>query len=112
MSEDKFSSAYSDGNFWDKVKNFAKAAGEEVLTPALKLYYAAQDSETPAWAKATIYAALGYFISPVDAIPDPAPLIGYADDLGVLAAAVAATAANIKDDHVAKAKDTLARWFS
>lgn len=112
MSEDKFSSAYSDGDFWDKVKAYAKSAGEEVLTPALKMYYAAQDSETPAWAKATIYGALGYFISPVDAIPDPTPIIGYADDLGVLAAALAATAANIKDEHVEKAKETLARWFS
>lgn len=112
MSANKFSSAYSDGNFWEKIKNYAKTAGEEVLTPALKMYYAAQDSETPAWAKAAIYGALGYFISPVDAIPDLAPIIGYTDDLGVLAAALAATAANIKDDHVTKAKETLARWLS
>lgn len=112
MSEDKFSSAYSDESFWDKVKAYAKSAGEEVLTPALKMYYAAHDAETPAWAKATIYGALGYFISPVDAIPDPTPIIGYADDLGVLAAALAATAANIKDEHVMKAKETLTRWLS
>ena len=64
-----------------------------------------------AWAKAAIFAALGYFISPVDAVPDVVPLLGFTDDLGVLAAALAATAASIKDEHVVKAKETMQRWF-
>lgn len=110
--QDQFSASYSDSKFWDKVRKYAKSAGEGVLEPALKMYYAALDSDTPAWAKAAIFGALGYFISPVDAIPDPAPLVGYTDDLGVLAAALAATAAHIKDTHVAKAKETLTQWFS
>ncbi|MBP6718447.1 MAG: DUF1232 domain-containing protein, partial [Rhodoferax sp.] len=76
------------------------------------MYYAALDSDTPVWAKTAIFAALGYFISPVDAIPDVVPLVGYADDLGILAAAFAATAANIKEEHVRKAKETLSNWFS
>lgn len=111
MSEDKFSAAYSDSGFWGKAKDHAKSAGEEVMEPALKMYYAAMDSDTPGWARMAIISALGYFIFPVDAIPDVAPIVGYADDLGVLAAAVAATAANIKDEHVKKAKETLSRWF-
>ena len=36
--------------------------------------------------KSAIYGALGYFICPVDAIPDPTPVFGYSDDLSVLAA--------------------------
>ncbi len=112
MSDDKFSSAYSDDGFWDKTKKYAKVAGEGVLEPALKMYYAAMDADTPAWAKTTIIAALGYFISPVDAIPDIVPVVGYSDDLGVLAAALAATAVHIKDEHVRKAKETLTKWFS
>ena len=76
------------------------------------MYYAALDSDTPAWSKATIFASLGYFISPIDAIPDLTPVVGYADDLGVLAAALAATAVHIKDEHVQKAKETLRGWFS
>ncbi|HWK71857.1 MAG TPA: DUF1232 domain-containing protein [Burkholderiaceae bacterium] len=111
-NDDKFTASYSDDSFWDKVKTYAKSAGEEVLEPALKMYYAALDADTPSWAKATIFAALGYFISPIDALPDVTPVVGYADDLGVLAAAMAATAANIKDEHVAKAKETLKRWFA
>ena len=112
MSQDQYTQAYSDGSFWDKVKGYAKVAGETVLEPALKLYYSASDPDTPAWAKAVIYGALGYFISPIDAIPDITPLIGYTDDLGVLAAAVATTAAHIKDEHAHRAKETLKQWFS
>lgn len=112
MSDNNFSAAYSEDGFWEKIKVYAKVAGEGVLEPALKMYYAALDADTPAWAKATIIASLGYFISPVDAIPDIVPVVGYADDLGVLVAAVAATAAHIKDEHVKKAKETLAKWFS
>lgn len=110
--EDQFSKEYTDEGFWKKVKSYAKTAGENVLEPALKMYYAATDSDTPTWAKTTIYTALGYFIFPVDAIPDVAPLIGYSDDLGVLVVAAAATAAHIKEEHVKKAKATLAQWFS
>jgi len=112
MSDDKFSAEYSDSGFWEKVKGYARTAGEGVLEPALKMYHAALDSDTPAWAKATIVGALGYFISPVDAIPDIAPVVGYTDDLGVLVAALATTAAHIKEEHTKKARETLTQWFS
>lgn len=112
MSQEQYAQSYSDGGFWDKTKNYAKVAGEAVLEPALKLYYSATDDSTPVWAKTIIYGALGYFISPIDAIPDVMPVVGYTDDLGVLAAAVAATAAHIKDEHVKRAKETLKQWFS
>ncbi len=36
--------------------------------------------------KAIVVAALIYFISPIDAIPDITPLVGYLDDLGVITA--------------------------
>ena len=40
-----------------------------------------------AWQKKVIVVgALLYFISPLDSIPDVAPLIGYLDDLGVILA--------------------------
>ena len=103
---------YSEDSFWEKVKNFAKNAGETVIEKALTLYYVAQDNDTPTWAKTTVYAALGYFISPIDAIPDVVPVAGFSDDLGVLAIAIATVAAHIKDKHTQKAKETLKQWFS
>lgn len=112
MKDNKYEEAYSEDDFWSKVKNYAKVAGESVLEPALKMYYAAMDSDTPVWAKGIIFAALGYFISPIDAIPDITPVIGYTDDLGVLVAALAAVASHIKEEHTAKARETLKQWFS
>ncbi|HET9933281.1 MAG TPA: DUF1232 domain-containing protein [Polyangiaceae bacterium] len=106
-----FAKEFSEGGFWEKVRGFARAAGEAVLEPALKLYYASQDSDTPPWAKAVIYSALGYFIAPFDAIPDVTPIVGYADDLGVLVAALATVAAHIKPAHGERAKETLRQWF-
>lgn len=118
MSEEKesliasdYERNYSDDDFWSKVTRFAKKAGESVLEPALKMYYAAKDSDTPVWARTTIFGALGYFILPIDAIPDIIPGVGYTDDLAVLAAAITAVAAHIKDEHVEEAKETLKRWF-
>ncbi|KPN73882.1 YkvA family protein [Neisseria sp. 74A18] len=112
MSDNKFEDTYSDSSFWEKIKKYAKVAGDSVLEPALKMYYAAQDADTPALAKATIYSALGYFILPIDAIPDVTPLVGYGDDIGALTAALATVAAHIKQEHTDKAKETLKQWFS
>ena len=113
MSEENrgYAKDYSENSFWEKVKNFAKIAGSEVIGKALQLYYTMQAPATPAWAKVVIIAALGYFISPIDAIPDAIPLIGYADDLGVLAAAIATVGTYITDDIKAKAKAKMAEWF-
>ncbi len=36
--------------------------------------------------KTVVVAALIYFISPIDAVPDLIPVIGYLDDLGVIVA--------------------------
>jgi uncharacterized membrane protein YkvA (DUF1232 family) len=111
MTEKNFENEYSEDSFWAKFKNFAKAAGAAVLRPALKLYYATKDKDTPAWAKTTAIGALGYFISPIDAIPDVTPVVGFSDDLGVLVAALGAIAAHIKDEHVKMAEETLKNWL-
>ena len=102
---------YSEDGFWDKLKNYAVQAGKDVIEKALLLYYAAQRAETPAWAKATIYGALAYFISPLDAVPDITPIVGYTDDMGALAAAIAMTAAYINEDVRIKANQKLKDWF-
>jgi uncharacterized membrane protein YkvA (DUF1232 family) len=106
-----FGKEYSDSSFWNKVIKYAKIAGKEVIERALQLYYAAQDPGTPAWAKTVIYGALGYFIFPIDAIPDPTLAVGYADDLGVLAAAIGTVAMYITDDVKQKARQKLRDWF-
>ncbi|MEY4752744.1 MAG: hypothetical protein RJA44_419, partial [Pseudomonadota bacterium] len=102
---------YDDASFWAKVSNFAKVAGREVIEKALWLYYAAQRPETPPWAKVAIYGALGYFIMPIDAIPDLAPVVGYSDDLTVLGGALVTCAACINDEVKVRARAKLRDWF-
>ena len=107
----EYEEAFSETGFWDKLKRYARSAGREVVEKALLLYYAAQEEKAPAWAKATIAAALGYFIVPLDAIADLTPAVGFADDLGVLALAVAAVATYINDDVRNKTADKMRQWF-
>jgi uncharacterized membrane protein YkvA (DUF1232 family) len=106
-----YEDAYSDAGFRMKLTRYARAAGREVVEKALWLYYAMQEEKAPAWAKATIVGALGYFISPLDAIVDLTPVVGYADDLGVLALAVAAVATYINDDVREKTRVRMREWF-
>ena len=96
MSKDQgnseFEKSYSEDSLWEKIKVHAKSIGSGLIYKALLLFYAARADGTPTWAKTTIYGALGYLISPIDAIPDLTPVLGYSDDLGVLVAALAAVA--------------------
>ena len=109
--QSEYEKDFSESGFWDKLKKYAKSAGQEVVEKALWLYYAAEKPETPSWAKATIYGALGYFITPLDAIADMTPAVGYADDLGVLALAIATVIRYIDEDVKKQANRKLKDWF-
>ncbi len=114
MSDEEYNEyqqAFSEESFANKLGRYARVAGREVVEKALLLYYTLRDDKAPAWARATITAALGYFIVPLDAITDFTPAVGYADDLGVLVLAVAAVAAYINDDVRAKAAAKMQDWF-
>lgn len=102
---------YTESGFWDKVANYAKVAGKTVIEKALYLYYATTSADTPIHAKAVAVAALAYFISPIDAIPDAIPVGGYSDDLAVLITALATIAPYITEDVTQKAQAKLREWF-
>ena len=109
---ENFEDAYSKQGFWDKLGKYAKSAGQEVVENALILYYIVTDEKTSVKNKAIAIAALGYFISPVDAIPDFIPGVGYLDDLGVVVAALTALSSSITDEISAKAKAKAQEWFN
>jgi uncharacterized membrane protein YkvA (DUF1232 family) len=56
-----------------------------LLYAASLMCYAYTGVELPARVKRIVMGALAYLISPIEAIPDLSPIIGYTDDLGVLA---------------------------
>ena len=105
-----FENEYSENRFREKVTAYARTAGKEVVEKALWLYYSAQHPRTPAWAKSVIYGALGYFIFPLDAIPDLTPIAGYADDLGVLVAALATVPVYEHDETKAEPAARIEPW--
>jgi uncharacterized membrane protein YkvA (DUF1232 family) len=74
----------------------------------LAAFVCARDPSTPRRVKLTLLAALGYFVLPLDALPDVMPLLGFTDDAAVIAAALAAVAGSITPQHREKAKEMLA----
>lgn len=106
-----YEKAYSDQRFWRKATRHASSAGRQAAEKALWLYYAVKNPDTPKWARRVIYGALGYFVLPLDAIPDLAPIVGYTDDLTVMTAALATVAFHITDDIKQQASVRLHSWF-
>ena len=107
----KFRKSYSDASFWDKLKRYSKAAGMKVVYPALLLHYLLKSNDVPLKSKLIISASLGYFILPVDFIPDFAPIIGFADDLGVLLLIIKQMAAYITPEIRENTRKHLHKWF-
>ena len=89
-------------NFWGKVRrNFVRLPFAEELVAA---YYCAIDKSTPLQVKATLMAALAYFVVPTDLLPDWIALLGYTDDAAVLFAAYRMVANHITEAHRALAR--------
>jgi uncharacterized membrane protein YkvA (DUF1232 family) len=93
--------------FWSKVKRVA--ARLPFAEDLLSAYYCAFDRATPIQVKAALLGALAYFVLPIDLIPDILPVLGYADDAAVLAAALRLVATHIRPEHREAARQALAR---
>ena len=110
MNTSKYTSSYAESRLGSKLAEFAKKAGKTVVGNVLKLYYAMALGKANAKQVVMIVGALGYFICPLDAVPDPLPG-GFVDDAGVLAAAVATVAACSDPEVVRAAKNKASEWF-
>ena len=62
-------------------------------------YYCAVDPQTPTRVRGVLLAALAYFVLPFDLIPDFFAVVGFTDDIAVLAAAMKMIQGHIKDSH-------------
>jgi len=70
-------------------------------------YYCALDPQTPRKVKLVLFTALGYFVLPIDAVPDVLAGLGFSDDAAVLATALALVGAHIEPRHTAAARRLL-----
>jgi len=65
-----------------------KEKTKNIETDIYALYKAYRDPRVPWYVKAIILFLLGYFISPIDIIPDFIPVIGYIDDIIIISLAI------------------------
>lgn len=93
------------------LKRKTKQISAPLLYAGLLMYYALRRSETPKWAKRVILGGLAYLFTPIDAVPDIAPIIGYTDDLGVMFYALVLVAAYIDGEVRSSARKTLGSWI-
>ncbi len=93
----------------ERLFRVAKRAARQIpfMEDVIGAYFCALDPATPTKVRATIFAALAYFVLPLDAVPDFLLGIGFGDDATVLMAAIALIRAHIRDEHIQAARETL-----
>lgn len=79
-------SNYVEDNLWSKIQRVGKKIS--FAKDIMALYSYMKDPLVSWHRKAIVVMGLVYFISPIDTIPDIAPLVGYLDDLGVITALI------------------------
>lgn len=92
-------------NFWRKL---ARVAGRiPFAQDVVAAYYCAIDPGTPVRVRATLFAAIAYFVMPADLIPDMIAALGFTDDATVLTTAIAIVGGHIKEHHHTRARRVL-----
>ena len=71
-------------------------------------FYCAIDPASRRRVRGILLAALAYFVLPFDAIPDLLAVVGFSDDIAVLAAAIGAVHAHLLPRHYERADRALA----
>lgn len=108
----RYKKYFSDSQFWQKLQSSAREAGLKTVYTALLLFYAYRRPETPFWARSIILGVLGYFLAPIDLIPDLSPIIGYTDDLSVLVFGLITIGIHVNAEVRTKARNRLDQWFN
>ena len=111
LEKGNYTEKYSESGLFDKIRNTIKSAGLKLIYEALLLYYVTENPNCPMKVKAAIFAALGYFITPIDIIPDFTPFAGYSDDAGAIALALCLAQIYIDAEVKRKARNKIASIF-
>lgn len=107
----KYTNDFSDGKFWSKMKEVAKKIGLKATSYALILYYVLQKKEVPLADKMLITGCLGYFILPLDLVPDIIPAMGYSDDVVGMLFAIKRCMNYVDDGIKENVSNRLVSWF-
>lgn len=99
----KLQAVYDPSSLMEKITKVAKKAGVKVVFVVMILYYATLDKDIPVKDRMMIIAALGYFIFPIDAIPDALPF-GFTDDMAAAVYVLKQIWGNLTPSTISKAK--------
>lgn len=106
----KWEAAYSSQELFATISRFAKKAGVTTIYYALLLFQAIMSDKISSFEKTLAIAALGYFISPLDIIPDFLPG-GLFDDSVILFYGIDKLSEAIDSESEYKAREQLSEWF-
>lgn len=108
----KYAKNYSEGDFFIKIRKYAKNIGLTPITYAMAIYYLLKNNKVSQFEKIKIVGALGYLISPIDLIPDILLGTGYIDDAGMLYLVYKSVKNNINYEIAYNVYSKLNEWFS
>ncbi|CUT00491.1 YkvA family protein [Candidatus Kryptobacter tengchongensis] len=77
---------YVEQNFWQKLPRLK--GNINFKRDLIALYKFMKDPDVSFFKKAIAISALLYFILPIDSIPDLSPIVGFLDDIGIVAMVV------------------------
>ncbi len=107
-----FAKHFSDSRLSKKLKKVAGRIGKKAVYHVMVLYYTARSPHMPTKVKLKILAALGYFILPIDFIPDFILFgLGLGDDLLAIAWALYSARKYITPEIRERARQRVDVWF-
>ena len=108
---EKYQEHYDESKLGSKLPRVARKAGSKLVYSVLLLYYVLRSKTVSNADKAKIYGALGYFLLPLDILPDFLPLAGYTDDLTAVLWALHTVWKNITPEIKAQAAAKTREWL-
>lgn len=108
---EKFKNFYNENAFIQKIKEFIRQIGSNGAYNAFRIYYALKEGHLSVTDKILVMAALGYFIAPIDLIPDFFGLIGLTDDAIVLGFVTKKLGERVTPEIDKKAREQVYKYF-
>lgn len=110
ITNTKYANSFSDSSFKKKIAKSAQKAGVKVVYTAYLLWLVLKSDTTSIKEKTLILIALGYFIAPLDLLPDVIPG-GFVDDLAAILFALKRIEPNLTLDIINTAKNNTRKLF-
>jgi len=93
---------------WDRIKRWAR----EVKNEGMTLWFCCRHPDMPWLPKILAFMVVGYFLSPIDLIPDFIPVIGYLDDLILVPIGIYLTLKHVPQHVIEESRAQARDWIA